>query len=440
MSELLELARRACREAIKHGAEMADVELSRRRGVSVNVEKNGIHDAKETSTASVSVRSIVKGATGFSTSSGFGVKDVLETARRSAAAAKLAQPDPDFVTLPGPASCREVPGLYDKGLAALTAADLIRLLAAEIDAAREVCSDVMVQGGASLGEWERALANSLGVAVADKGTSADLFVFCIVKRGDDVGSFYDFDQARVRKDFAPQGLGAKTCKEAVAFLGSRKIKSATLPVVLGPLTTHGLFWGICYCAGAENIQRKRSYLVGKRGQQIGSRLLTLRDDGLIPRGMASGARDGEGAVRRKVTVVEQGVLTNLLHGSYTANKAREENTGHGSRWRGVAPTNVVPSLGKATAAEIIADTREGIYVNVGSVMPHPVTGDISATVDFGYKIENGKLAYPLKNTMLGISIFDLLKNLDAVSSDYREEPGTIMPTLRVQNVKVAGAQ
>ena len=95
---------------------------------------------------------------------------------------------------------------------------------------------------------------------------------------------------------------------------------------------------------------------------------------------------------------------------------------------------------QTTAAEIIAGTHEGIYVNFGSVFPNPVTGEISATVDFGYKIEQGKLAYPLKNTMLGINIFDLLNNLDAVSSDYREEPGMILPTIRVQNVKVAGAE
>ena len=63
----------------------------------------------------------------------------------------------------------------------------------------------------------------------------------------------------------------------------------------------------------------------------------------------------------------------------------------------------------------------------------------SATIDFGYKIENGELAYPLRNTMLGINVFDLLHNLDAISSDYREEPGMMMPTIRVQDVKVAGA-
>jgi len=212
-----------------------------------------------------------------------------------------------------------------------------------------------------------------------------------------------------------------------------------MPVVFGPLVTRGLLHAVCASAGAEVIQRQRSFLVDKRGERIGSKLLTLRDDAYIPGGMASGAWDGEGAVRRKVTVIEAGVLVNHLHNCYTAHKAHEENTGHGYRRGGVGPTNVIPELGTNTAAEILGDTREGIYVNMGSVSPHPVNGEISATIDFGYKIENGELAYPLRNTMLGVNIFDLLDNLDAISSDYREEPGMIMPTIRVQNVKVAGA-
>ncbi|TEU18949.1 MAG: TldD/PmbA family protein [Anaerolineales bacterium] len=283
------------------------------------------------------------------------------------------------------------------------------------------------------------IPSRIKVMLEDRKTNVQFYIFCIVKKGDDVGSFYDFDVARLEEDFDPQGLGAKVCKEAVGFLGSRSIKSACLPVVFGPLVTSSLFHAICASAGAEAIQRKRSYFVGKKGQRIGSRLLTLRDDAYIPQGMASGSWDGEGAVRKKVTVVEEGVLVNHLHSCYTAHKAGEENTGHGNRWGGVAPTNVIPELGTSTSSEIISDTQEGIYVNMGHVSPHPVNGEISATIDFGYKIENGQLAYPLRNTMLGINVFDLLNNLDAISSDYREEPGMMMPTIRVQNVKVAGA-
>ncbi len=42
--------------------------------------------------------------------------------------------------------------------------------------------------------------------------------------------------------------------------------------------------------------------------------------------------------------------------------------------------------------------------------------------------------------MLGASIFDLLKNLDAVSSDARVEPGLLMPTLRIHDVQIAGTE
>jgi len=415
MSDLLELAEKACQVALGHGAQFADVELKGGRSISINVEKNGIHDSSEKRYTGVSVRSIIKGATGFSHASGLDVHDVLETAKRSTEAAKLAQPDPDFVTLPEPSEYQQVSGLYDEKIAQMTAGDLIPLFLEEMDAAREIFPEVRVQGEVAF------------------------HIFCIVKKGDDVGSFHDFDLARMEEDFGPQGLGAKVCQEAVGFLGAKSVKSACLPVVFGPRVTNSLLHTICASAGAEAIQRKRSYFVGKKGQRIGSKILTLRDDAYIPRGMASGPWDGEGAVRQKVTVVEEGVLVNHLHSSYTAHKAGEANTGHGNRWGGVAPTNVIPELGTFPASEIISDTQEGIYVNMGHVSPHPVNGEISATIDFGYKIEDGELAYPLRNTMLGINVFDLLNNLDAISSDYREEPGMMMPTIRVQNVKVAGA-
>jgi hypothetical protein len=34
----------------------------------------------------------------------------------------------------------------------------------------------------------------------------------------------------------------------------------------------------------------------------------------------------------------------------------------------------------------------------------------------------------------------LLPRLDAVSSDAREEPGILMPTLRIQDVQIAGTE
>ena len=77
MSDLLELAREACQAAIQDGAELADVALTRRRGVSINVQKNGIHDSSDRTSSGASVRSIIRGATGFYSSSELALADVL---------------------------------------------------------------------------------------------------------------------------------------------------------------------------------------------------------------------------------------------------------------------------------------------------------------------------------------------------------------------------
>ena len=196
---------------------------------------------------------------------------------------------------------------------------------------------------------------------------------------------------------------------------------------------------LCWAANAESIQRKRSWAVGKRGERVASAVVSLRDEPLIPRGLGSAPFDGEGFPHRPLEVVREGVLLTYFHNSYTANKAHEPNTGHASNG-GIAPTNIIPALGKKTAAEIIKETDSGIYVNMGGVSPNYVNGEISSVVDFGFKIERGELAYPVQNTMIAMNILDLLKNVDAISSDYREEPGAIMPTVRVSAAQIVSAE
>jgi PmbA protein len=440
MADLLELARLACREAVHAGADFADASLRTDRKVSVSVEKSGIHNAQETISAGVSIRAIVNGATAFVTASETGMEEVLSAARSATEAARLAQRDPDFVSLPEKSEYRDIEGLYDDAVAAMSVGQLIETVGEGIDEAREVHSDVTVSGSAGLSVSHGALANSLGVEAESRHTSASTYFFCVVRKGDDVGSFYDFTRGRVLDDYHPRGLGRKACEGAVSFLGARSMRSGTLPVIAGPLASDSIFESIADAASAEHIQRKRSWLVDKIGQRIGTDLLAVTDDAFIPRGLGSGSFDGEGAARTPITIVEDGVLRSHLYGSYTANKEGVANTGHGTRGKGVTCTNVNPRLGNTLAADIIRDTPEGIYIVLGSLAPDLASGEVSSTVDFGYKIENGELAYPLKSTMMGMNMFDLLANIDVISSDYRQEPGQVLPTVRIQNVKIAGSE
>lgn len=427
-------------EARKAGADFADASVGNGRHISVEVESGSIRSTEVSRTDSLAVRAFVNGGRGAISISGVEALDVSpsQIARQAVEMAKAADPDPDFVSLPSFEEADEVEGLYDERMEAFTPSEAVEAAGRAVDVAKAVDSDAIVMADVSVSAGEAAIANSLGVAVSRKGSSIDHGVFVVIRRGADTGAFYDFDAGRSLSDVDLAPVAKNAAQGALAFLGARKVETKPMPVVLGPLSAYSFIKTIAAAANAESIQRKRSYLVGKLGEVIGSKHFTLVDNALVPRGLSSGAYDGEGAKRREVTIYDEGRLVNMLHNSYTAGKAGVPNTGHATSGGGIAPTNVFLRLGGKTAAEIISEVDEGLYINMGSLAIHPTSGDISTSVDFGYKIEKGRLAYPVANAMVAGNIFGLLQTLDAVSSDYRSEPGAVMPTIRIAKLDVAG--
>lgn len=437
--QLLKVAERVTAAAMRSGAEWADTAVSRSREVTVEVEKNAVVSAETVRSEALSVRAVVGGARALVLVEGLQEAEAEAVGRQAAELARQGTPDPDFVALPAPEPAPEVPGLYDPAVAHLGVQEVVSLAARNIDAARAVASEAILAGHITARSSESAFANSLGVARTHRSTHISAGMFVIVRRDDQVGSYYDFDVGRRLADVEIAGLSAEAARWAVRFLGARRVASGRMALVLGPLACFGFLRGLAASCNAESIQRRRSFLVGLRGERIASEHLTLIDDGLVPGGIGSGGYDGEGAPRRRVTLIRRGVFEAVLHNSYTANKDHEPNTGHGSQGGGIAPTNIQVEPGSRTADEIIADTEEGIYINAGGISANPVSGDVSSSVDFGFKIEHGELAYPVTNTMVAGNILEFLRAIDAVSSDCRREPGNTLPTIRIRDVQVAGS-
>ena len=437
--DLLQVAHEACAAARRAGAEFVEVSISEGRSTSVRVERSQIDTTEARVLSGASVRAYVRGGLGAVSLDGTDRERIISAAEQAAEMAAAAMPDKDFVTLPGPMLGDEVPGLFDPAVAALDVPAIARIATECVEAARSIAPDATCTGAAGSGAGFSVLANSLGGSRISRSTSVSAWIEPIIRHGDDVGAFYDFDAARQLPDFDHRGIGVSAARTALKLLGSQKVESGVLPVVMGPLCANSFFDTIVAQAEAESHQRGRSWLCGKVGEQIASPLLTLTDDATIPAGLASRSWDTEGIPSRPLTVIEEGVLVSLLHNSYTANKARVPYTGHAHGGR-IGPTNVNPRLGDMTAEDIIRDTKRGLYINMGNISPDSSTGEISAMVDFGFLIENGELSHPVSSTMLGMNGFDFLKNIDAVSSDARVEPGVLMPTVRVQGVRVAGGR
>jgi PmbA protein len=436
----LELCMDCTRKAVGLGAEWCDVAAGTGRDIAVSIEKSGIKTADAGQGEDVGIRVFIRGGMGYASVSGRDPRDIDEAVRRAVALAKEATPDPDFKRLPAPDPAPEVEGLFDDSVAGMSVEDVVRIAVANIEAGKALEPEVNLSGHVGLSVGEGALASSTGVAMETRGTDIFADIEALVKHGADTGFFYDFDFGRRLADCRLDAVAASAVRGARRFLGARRIKSGRMALVLGPLASYGFLGGVVAAANAESIQRGRSYLCGKFGEKIASPLLTVVDNGLVPRGVRSGAHDGEGTRRRPLTVIDRGVLVSLLHNSYTAGKACTESTGHGTHAGGISPTNLRPALGTRPASDILREVKEGIYLESGELRADPASGDVSVSIDFGFLIRNGELVHPVESAMIGGNIFDLLARLDAVSSDAREEPGILMPTLRIQDVQIAGAE
>ncbi|MGD9498005.1 MAG: TldD/PmbA family protein [Armatimonadota bacterium] len=442
MSELVDLAQAAVDAARVAGADWCDAFCSDVTEVSVEVENSSINYCATIRDQGLSVRAYTRGGQGFASVQTLSLQSARECAQRAVAMSRAAHPDPDFVRLPERDEIGEVPGLFDEELAGLGADAWVRWCARGIEEARAVADDAIVQGGAGAGWGESALASSTGIAVTRRGSSASLYFFVIINRDGDVGSYYEHDQARRLADLEPEGIATKAAQQALRQLGSRPIRTARLPIILGPLATMSLVGSVIGAANAESVQRNRSYLAGREGERIASELLTVREEPHVPAGMRSSPVDGEGVPTMPRTLIDAGVLTTYLHNSYTAFKAGLAPTGHASRSGyestvGISASNLQIQPGERTEAELIAQVDEGLYIAHAGLSPNPVTGEVSTTADFGYRIERGELTTPLSTTLIGSTADELLGGIDAISSDYREEPGFIMPSLRIVSVQVA---
>ncbi len=442
-SRMLGLAADACGRARARGADFADVSISAGRQISVAIEGSDIRLAEQHEPCGFSVRAFVGGGMGLSSGDGPPTAELLDShVGEAVQLARLAGRDPDFADLPVPAEPlvpADALALHDPAIEAVTLADAIGLARDNIDRALALDGGILLNGDVSFSAGWAVLASTTGVAVGSRGTFGELSLFAVARDGDDVGSFSEFTMGRHRTDLNIEPLASKVVDGARKYQHARPCPSRAMTLVLGPLAAFALLGSVAAATSAEAIRRKRSLLAGRLGQRIAADGLTVEDRPLEPRGVYSGPFDSEGAPRRAVVMIDRGLFVEALTNHYNARLAGRPNNGHGTRRGTVSPTNLHVRPGQRPEAELIAEVDDGVYLHSGSLDPDLAGGDISAVLDFACKIDRGKLTYPLAGAMAAGSLLELLGRIDAVSSDYRNEPGMVLPAVRIRDVQFSGS-
>jgi len=443
--DLLDLCRKAVAEALRSGADAADaygvdVELQK-----VEIKRGEVKVSKSIHDVGIGIRAVVRGSMGYSYVASLDV-DLRDVASRAVKAAKAGYPDPDFKELPRSSSYPSLDGTYDDRIALLTPEELIDIGVSLVKKAQgdKVYSVNLVLESS---RFTRFVANSNGVEGTDKGTQLSFLVYVTARDGVNMSSSYDGDVVRMMKDIDMESMVVRVAQEAVEGLRARPYKTAKVPAIFsGDVLLAVMVEGVASALNADLIQRNRSFLATRLNQKVGVDELTVVDDGLVEGGPLTGKFDVEGSPRQRTTLIEKGIVRELLHNSYTAGKARASSTGNASRsgglldFRGqvtIAPSNVRVETGDRSLEEMLEEVKEGLLILNTFDLPNIATGDLSALIAQGYIIEKGEVKCPVKQTLFAVNIVDFLKGIKALGRESSKHFNLYSPPILVSEVQVS---
>jgi len=436
---LLEIARMAAGLATRHGAGEASAGAWRARQVEVAWRDGHLEKIAEATTRGLGLDLYVDGRYAAVSTSDLRPEALERFVVESVALARALSPDPHR-RLPDPALYRgqaEVDlALEDPAYAAVDAPTR-RRMAEEIEAAARAVPGagqvLSVSTSVSDTQSESALFHTNGFEGARRAT--DFWMGAEVSVQDPDGRRPEEYAACGSRWFgaleAPGAIGRRAAERAHARMGAVKGASGVTTLVVEARAAGRLAGYLLGPMTAGSLQQKRSWLEGKLGQAIGSPLLDLTDDPLLPRGFGSRTYDGEGIAARPRRMVEGGVLRDYYVDCYYGRKL------------GLAPTTGRPSnltwrLGQKGREQLLAEVGEGVLVTgfLGG-NSNGTTGDFSLGVR-GFAIRGGRLAEPVGEMNVSGNHQELWRRLAAVGDDPYPYSALRTPTLVFEGVQLAG--
>lgn len=295
----------------------------------------------------------------------------------------------------------------------------------------------------------RWIKNTNGLDVSDTINYCLAYAMPVVEDDSDTRTGIGYDISNDFYKLSKATIIEDATQEALSMLGAKSTKSKTCPVIIKNETFAQLFSAYIGIFSAERVQKNLSAMAGKIGEIIASPELTLMDDPHLPMGMASSSFDAEGVATQKKAIIDKGVLKTYFHNLKTANKDGVASTGNASKGSykgtvGIAPSNLVITPGNVTFDEMISDIEDGVFV-VSLQGLHAgidtISGDFSLQC-YGYAIESGKLTRPVSQITVAGNYFEMLKNIEQFSNDFKfsilSQDYTGSASVRIKALTISG--
>ncbi|MEY2425263.1 MAG: PmbA protein [Actinomycetota bacterium] len=165
------------------------------------------------------------------------------------------------------------------------------------------------------------------------------------------------------------------------------------------------------------------------GQTIADSRLTVTNRPRSPQFPLASTFDGDGVPSSDLPIITAGVLENHLIDWYTSRKLNRAMTA------GVFALDVAP--GDQTFDEIVANTERGIVLGrFSGGMPNQQL-DFSGVAKNSFYVENGKVQFPINETMIAGNFATLLTTIRAIGSESVNYGGYSFPALAASGVTIS---
>jgi len=439
-----DLSRELVDRCLSMGAESAEVLIEEGRRLNMEVRNGALETIQESSSHGVGFRVFKEGKMGFAHSNDLSDGSLNQAIRSAVSFADHMTADEHNI-LPGDQGVTEVEGLFDPDLGAVSMDEKIDLVTyLEELAMRD--SRITLSDGASYGEGEGStfLANSNGIRKSYRSTACGLGVSVVAEKGDQKSSGGERCNRRFFSDLLPpEEIAEEAARSAYEMLDPQMVRTQRAPVVFDPDVAGSLLGGILGAINGERVLQGASFLADRVGERISSELITVIDDGTVPRGLASSPFDGEGVPTEKRTIVDKGVLKGFMYNTVVAKRAGVKSTGNASRggYRslpGIGAHSFYMAAGEAEPQEILLATKNGLLLKgVTGYGINPVNGNFSGGAS-GFWVEDGRIAFPVKGLTIAGSADEMLSSIDLLGRDLDLNRSMTAPTFRVKEMLIGG--
>ena len=439
-NERLELARWACAQAKKHGAQEARASVSRTLNSSLEYRERKVETLEESTVMGLNLSLYADGKYSAHRTSDLRreaietfVKEAVSMTRYLTEDENRRLPEPDYYEGRQDFDLQ----MKDPGQAKVDPEDRHGLVRNIEAAALNKGGDkvISVTAGYSESVTERALVSTNGFEGFDERTNFWCGAEVTAKdNGDKRPEDWWWEGRRHRGDLSKaKSIGEKAVERALSRVGADKVPTEKMPIIFENRSAGRLVRFFGSGLRGRNLQQKRSFLEGKLGEKIAAENLSIIDDPFIKRAQASRLYDGEGISAQRMPMIENGVLRNYYIDTYYGRKLGMRAT------TGQSSNIVFESDNKKSVKNWMKELNRGILVT-GTLggNSNSSTGDFSTGVQ-GFLFENGKVVRPVSAMNISGNHLEFWTKLLGIGDDAYEFSSSRTPSLVFDSMVIAGA-